>query len=123
MTEPLTADAAAWIYDSVLTAAYRRSCTVEGEPALILQCDCQGGRCGHCAADRHHLCTTRLHGPVVGCETHIVSVSGGAMTPVWLSGKPCRWVCPCGCPAPESVAETMQEFEQLDLFALAGGAR
>jgi hypothetical protein len=120
---PMTAEAAAWIYNEVLTATYRRSCTVEGDPALILRCDCQGGRCGHCAADRHHLCTTRLHGPTVHPETHIVSRSGSAMTPVWLSGRPCRWVCPCDCPATEPVAVSVPEFEQLDLFALAGGAR
>jgi hypothetical protein len=119
---PMSAEAADWVYNTVLTATYRRSCTVEGDPALILQCDCQGGRCGHCAAGRHHQCTTVLHGPIVHPETYIVSRSGGAMTPVWLSGTPCRWMCACGCPAPEPVAVAVPEFEQLDLFALAGGA-
>jgi hypothetical protein len=119
---PMTAEAAAWVYDTALTPTYRRSCTVDGDPALILRCSCQGGRCGHCAADRHHQCTTRLRGPVVGTETYIVSVSGGAYTPVWLAGRPCRWVCPCDCPAPEPIVVAVPEFEQLDLFALAGGA-
>lgn len=101
MTARMTADAAAWVYDEVLTATYRRSCTVEGDPAPILHCSCQGGRCGHCGGGRHESCTTRRVGPIVGPETYIVTARGGALTAVWLSGRPCRWACSCDCPAPE----------------------
>jgi hypothetical protein len=119
---PMTPEAAAWVYNVVLTATYRQSCTIEGNPRTIVDCCCHGGQCGHCGAGRHHQCTTVLHGPIVHPETYVVSRSGGAYTPVWLAGTPCRWMCACDCPAPEPVAVPVPEFEQLDLFALAGGA-
>lgn len=130
------------IYRDVLTATYRAANTVESSPALILHCRCQAGRCGHCMAGRHEQCTTRLRGPLVGPEGYVTGHRGQARTAVWLSGKPCRWVCACTCPAPtpetapalfdagparakrhgqpESKRHT-ELFGQLDLFDLAGG--
>ena len=130
------------IYRDVLTATYRAANTVEGSPTLILHCRCQAGRCGHCMADRHEQCTTLLRGPLVGPEGYVTGYRGQARTAVWLSGKPCRWVCACTCPAPEpemapalfdaGPARTKRHgqpesrrrtelFGQLDLFDLAGG--
>ena len=131
------------IYRDVLTPTYRAANTVEGSPALIMHCRCQDGPCGHCMADRHDQCTTRRRGPLVGPEAYVTGRRGEARTAVWLSGKPCRWVCACTCPAPEpeirpalfdaGPALTKRHgqpgnkrrkelFGQLDLFDLAGGA-
>lgn len=144
MTAPMTAAAANWIYTEVLTATYRAANSIDGKPVLIRNCRCSGGRCGHCMAGRHEQCYTRAHGPHIGCETWICTQTGGARTAVWLSGRPCRWVCACTCPEPEpekapalfdagparvkrhGQPETKRHrelFGQLDLFDLAGGGR
>ncbi|GGN40427.1 hypothetical protein GCM10010109_69520 [Actinoplanes campanulatus] len=143
MIAPMTAAAADWIYHEVLTDTYRDSCTIEGNPRTIVNCRCHAGQCGHCDAGRHHLCRTKQQ-PHIVCETFIVNHRGAARTEVWLSGRPCRWVCPCDCPPPEPETnpglfdagparvkrhgqpETRRHRElhgQLDLFDLAGGAR
>lgn len=144
MIAPMPPAAAAWIYTEVLTPTYRASCTVEGDPVLIVCCRCQGGQCGHCDGGRHDQCTTRRRGALSDPETYVVNTRGGARTAVWLSGTPCRWVCSCTCPPPEPEVrpalfdagpagvkrhgqpETRRHRElhgQLSLFDLAGGAR
>lgn len=130
------------IYRDVLTPTYRAASTVEGDPALILHCACQAGRCGHCGAGRHDRCATRRNGPTVHPETYVTGRRGWALTAVWLSGRPCRWMCACVCPPPEPEVrpalfdagpsgvkrhgqpETRRHkelFGQLGLFDLAGG--
>lgn len=144
MIEPMPKPVAAAIYRDVLTPTYRAANTVEGSPALIVHCRCHDGRCGHCMAGRHQQCTTRLRGPLVGPEGYVTGHRGQACTAVWLSGRPCRWVCACACPPdrPETAPalfdagparvrrhgqpETRRRkelFGQLGLFDLAGGAR
>lgn len=140
--EPMTAAAADWVYQVVLTGTYRDSCTVEGDPRLIRNCSCQHGACGHCTSGSHEQCRTHADGPLVGPEAYVVNHRGGARTAVWLSGKPCAWRCPCECPVPEpklgqlalvdatpgtkrhgqpETRHRREAFGQLELFTLAGG--
>lgn len=138
----MTAAVAERIYTEVLTDLYRRVNTVEDSPALIRQCSCQGGSCGHCRAGRHHACSTRRNGPVVTCETYLTGRRGSALASVLLAGRSCRWMCSCDCPPAEPETrpalfdagpaatkrhgqpETKRHkelFGQLGLFDLAGG--
>lgn len=112
----MTPAEAAWVYDAVLP---RR--VLEDNPSLLI-CNCQYGRCGNCGADRHDRCWTHANGPMVGCETYVISRTGGALTEVWPAGKPCRWMCPCVCPTPTPVALEPEPDAptQMSLFDLAG---
>lgn len=130
MITPMTLAAADWIYAEVLPRAYRSN-TPGQVPHDLRHCRCQGSTCGWCMSPpwRHERCTTRTHGPVVGCETYLLNQGGhhpaSGYVPVWLSGTPCAWRCPCGCAVtktPEVVAEPEPAVVQLELFALAGGA-
>jgi hypothetical protein len=120
----MPAEAAAWIYSTVLTRRYLESVGAimwtgaganrrdEGQgPAFLALCDCRYGLCGRCSGGRPDLCAHRNWSPGISAETYIVSPRGYALARVWRSGRPCRWLCP-------SV-----RVGQLELFALAGGAR
>lgn len=111
-----------WVAEVVLPKRYLDSC---GGIDLIRMCACQHGRCGHCAIGRHHHCATREWTPPGGPHTHIVGRHGGAITPVWTTGKACAWRCPCDCPTPEPVVAAVVEppaVEQLGLFDLVGAS-
>ncbi|QLQ37971.1 DUF6248 family natural product biosynthesis protein [Micromonospora robiginosa] len=118
----IPADAATWIRDVVLPPAYRKGTRDQSV------CPCQWGVCGHCQAGRHEKCNVVAWGgaPRAHGDTRITDarglVAGGwgvRSTEVWRSGRPCRWICPCGCTPigcalpPASPAGP----EQLDLFA------
>jgi hypothetical protein len=128
VTDLLTAEDAAWIYTEVLTAFYLSSV---GGRLGVWQCLCQIGMCGPCMGGQHNHCTPRLpHWQRYSWPaTEVIgSRYGAARTPVLQdAGKPCRWRCPCTCATPETVitpgpaVTSVPEFEQLDLFALAGG--
>lgn len=141
---PFPARAADWIYEHVLTRRYLESVGAiawtgarenrrdEGEGAALVRCcPCQYGACGYCSQlGKHDRCTSRTSPPVVSqVLTYIVASDKAAVAPVWTTGRPCSWRCPCGCapaePAPEvePVAAPPVVGEQLELFALAGGAR
>lgn len=126
---PVSPEAAAWIRDVVLPPAYRRNTT---DPAV---CACQYSVCGHCQAGRHRQCQVvgwggapRAHG-----DTHITDARGMvagawgvASAEVWRAGRPCRWVCPCGCtPVGAALPPSGGPMAlQLDLFTelvLSGG--
>lgn len=120
----MTPEAAAWVYDVVLTRRYLESVGAimwtgkgddrhdEGQgPAFLALCDCQFGPCGRCAGGRPDLCAHAAWNPGISPETYIVSPRGYALARVWRRGKPCRWVC------------TSVKPGQMELFALAGGAR
>lgn len=78
----------------VLPSGYvRNSCPVD-------VCPCQYGPSGHCGEGRHERCPRTLGSDRHGIplpETHVVSRSWGALTPVWRVGAACRWLCPCEC--------------------------
>lgn len=63
--------------------------------AHIETCRCRWGSCGHCAADRHERCAVRGMRPRPGPETYLVDRTGGALMPVWRTGRPCAWTCSC----------------------------
>ncbi len=147
MTRPMTAAAADWVYAEVLTPAYRRAVSAEGRgqdedqlgTAAVRICPCQWGPCGRCEVlGRHDQCTTKVGfagQPPVSSYGWLHNASGlmvflwsqalgrRVSVEVWPSGTPCAWRCPCVCPVPEPVLVREPEFEQLGLFALAGGAR
>ncbi|MBC9000467.1 DUF6248 family natural product biosynthesis protein [Micromonospora aurantiaca (nom. illeg.)] len=120
----IAADAAEWIRTVVLPETYRRN---SSDPA---RCACQGGVCLHCQEGRHAKCQVVAWGgaPLARCETFIcdrrgmVAGASGVINEVWRSGKPCRWVCACGCAPvgaalpPGGLAELPSTY-QLDLFA------
>jgi hypothetical protein len=91
---PLTPAAAEWVKTAVLPKAYFR----EGAYApLITKCPCQWGQCGTCKdLGKHEKCNTNHGGSVASPEAYVISRRhGGALTPVWRTGTPCRWICPC----------------------------
>ena len=118
-------DAAAWIRDQVLPASYRD----EIRAGLIAHCACQWGPCGHCQDGDHQQCAVVAWGgaPRAHGDTYIVNRRGQVATgrgvpsvEVWRSGRPCRWICPCGC-TPIGCARPptgVPSSYQLDLFAL-----
>lgn len=128
---PMTPAAADWVYDVVLTPAYRRSVGADATdeeashitgPAILRMCPCQWGTCHGCQAGHHAGC---VRARIVTAVTHVLGTSGSVLVlpvdgggsmfvAVWLAGRQCGWRCGCGCGAPA---------EQLDLFALAGGTR
>lgn len=63
-------------------------------------CPCQWGPSGHCTANHHTKCPRtwgwHRHGQPEPL-THIVSRAYLALTPVWSTGRACRWLCPCPC--------------------------
>lgn len=116
-------DAARWIHDVVLPPGLRDDI----RDRLREHCPCQWGPCGHCEAGRHDQCSVVAWGgaPRAHCDTYVtnargqVAVGRGVIADVWRAGRPCRWVCPCGCtpvgaalPPPGPAAP-----EQLDLFS------
>ncbi|TDC34228.1 hypothetical protein E1211_17940 [Micromonospora sp. 15K316] len=116
-------DAAAWIRSVVLPKAY-----VDGIPDPSL-CACQWGPCGHCQAGQHEQCNVvgwggapRAHGDtyITTSRGQVAVGKGVASAEVWLSGRPCRWVCPCGCTpvGPERPPADVPATYQLDLFAM-----
>lgn len=121
----MTPEAAVWVYDVVLAGPDWHGNGGDRPPHMVRHCRCQGGVCGWCWIGRHAECTTGTLGPVVGCETYLHPESGdGEPVAVWLSGKPCAWRCACTGPTPAApVAPSASRIEQLDLFALLGGAR
>lgn len=92
-------EAADWVLENVLPRRYLTSVAVR--PLDIRVCACQWGPTGHCAAGHHLKCARTLGWPGHGgpdWETHIVSRSDwAALAPVWRTGTPCRWLCPCKC--------------------------
>lgn len=120
----MTPAAADWVYREVLTQRFRESAGAvmwtgarehrrdEGPGAAMLRtCRCQYGLCGHCGDGRPDRCTHRNWTPPAGPDTWIQGRGGAALVPVWRVGKPCAWLCPNA------------RVGQLELFALAGGAR
>jgi hypothetical protein len=112
-----------WVYDVVLTRAYKESVGAimwtgagvnrrdEGQGAAFLRtCPCLWGPCGACADGRPDRCGHFAWSPAASPATHIVDRHKHAVAEVWSSGKPCRGLC-TGAP-----------IGQLELFALAGGA-
>ena len=119
-------DTAQLIRDQVLPTSYRD----EIRAGLIEHCPCQWGPCGHCEAGNHNQCSVvawggapRAHGDsyIINRRGQVTVGRGVPSTEVWRAGRPCRWICPCGCtpigytppPAPTGPAAP----EQLDLFA------
>jgi len=76
-----------WIRDVVMAPLAPGA----GEPDVRRTCRCQWGPCGHCSGGRPENCARHL---VVGCEAYILNRRRSAVAPVWLSGRPCRWLCP-----------------------------
>lgn len=120
----MTPAAADWVYDVVLTQRYKESVGAimwtgarenrrdEGKGAAFLEvCPCRYGQCGRCSDGRPDLCAHRAWNPGISPETHIVSQRGYALARVWRRGRPCAWVC------------SSVRAGQMELFALAGGAR
>lgn len=119
----MTPEAADWVYRHVLTDRLKESSGAimwtgsgpdrrdEGRGAAMLRtCRCQYGRCHRCLLGSHDGCTgIRVTGPAA----RVLDRTGLALAEVWPSGRPCAWQCPCGC----------RGVGQLELFALAGGAR
>lgn len=120
-------EAADWVYDVVLTQRYKESAGAiqwtgkqatgtwrdEGPGAAMLRtCPCQYGLCGRCADGRPDRCAHRDWTPPLSPETYVHGRRhGAAVARVWRKGKPCAWLCP------------NVRLGQLELFALAGGAR
>ncbi len=138
----MTPAEAAWVYTTVFTERYLNAVGAiaytgagptrrdEGQGAAFLAlCPCQWGACGYCALlGKHDRCTSHGRGRTVAKAAAIVSREGYWRADVWPTGAPCSWRCPCGC-APEVLPiaapepEPVFAVEQLELFALAGGAR
>lgn len=125
----MPAEAADWIYSTVLTIAYRRSAGAEGTdedeglysgPGVLRTCPCQWGVCHACQTGQHTDC---VRGRIPTRAAYVLGVNGQvAVVPVgrtsvfaavWLSGRQCGWRCACGCAAPP---------EQVELFALASAS-
>jgi hypothetical protein len=127
----VTPEAADWVFEHVLVdRQWRRE---GGKPSAILRrCRCQSGVCGYCFHFDHDNCVSRTIPPNPGWETSLSPPSGGlwSAVPVWLSGTPCAFRCPCECRSAPSVAPPAvlvapaePVSAQLDLFDLAGGGR
>lgn len=119
----MTPEAADWVYDVVLTQRYKegsgaimwtgaREQRYDGGhgAAFLRACPCETVLCGHCGDGRTHRCTHRSWAPPPVPAAWVVDRAGMAVAAVWMSGRPCRWLC---ANAPRG---------QLDLFAV-GGAR
>lgn len=123
MTRPaIPTEVAAWISDVVLTRVYRNATS---GPEL---CACQYGICGHCKAGGHADCqmvtwggAPPAHGDtyVTNARGQVASAQGVRSVEVWRSGRPCRWLCSCGCtPIGAALPPTGPTPPiQLDLFA------
>lgn len=120
----MTPAAADWVYDVVLTQRFKESVGAimwtgagadrrdEGRGAAFLRmCACQYGPCGRCGDGRPDRCAHRGWTPPLVPDGWIQSRRGLAVGAVWRSGKACAWLCPTVV------------LGQLELFALAGGAR
>lgn len=136
--EPMTEAAADWVYDVVLTRRYKESVGAimwtgagkgrrdEGRGiAMVRTCQCGYGLCGRCSDGTPEKCSHLTWRPGAGPETHIVNQRGYAVAEAWLSGKPCLWMCPTAATPPTLAPEPVPKpgNVQLELFALAGGAR
>lgn len=119
----MTPAAADWVYEHVLTRRFKESAgaimwtgagkdrTDAGQGAAFLRtCCCETGLCGRCGDGRPDRCTHRGWAPAPAPASWLVDRAGMAVAAVWMSGKPCAWLC---ANAPRG---------QLDLFAV-GGAR
>ncbi len=90
----MTPAAADWIAKHVLTPEMLKGYGSQR------RCCCQGGICGHCRDGRHRSCMVVAWGgaPRASCEGWITDRQARVKSPdVWRAGKPCRWVCACGC--------------------------
>lgn len=120
----MTPEAADWVYQHVLTPAYRdgMGCGEKG-PVMVRICPCEWDTCSNCLWGRHAECHERALPGIEAPATRIVDRSGavvvehrtGRLAAVWPSGTPCVWRCACPCVRPVGA--------QLGLFDLAGGAR
>lgn len=106
--------AARWVLDVVLVHQ-------GGWP--LTSCSCFYGTCGGCDHGRHDRCLN-LQRPSAWygtSETWITRKGRIVGPPVWLAGRPCRYRCPCTCPAAEPTrppAADLPSSDQLELFAL-----
>lgn len=110
--------AADWVYDVVLTRAYKdsRGCLEEGRGAEHLRtCPCFWGRCGHCGGGRPDRCAHRdgRAGPGRAPAARVLDRSGGVLEEVWVVGRNCKW----NCPGPD-----LRTMSTPELFALAGAS-
>lgn len=114
----VTPEAADWVYEHVLTAAYR-----DGAAFEIRHCPCDWGTCTSCRYGDHRHCAHAALAPHPSTNTYIRDRAGvcvvecltGRFAVLWPIGSPCVWRCACSCAGPVGA--------QLELFALAGGAR
>jgi len=123
----MTPEAADWVYDVVLTQRFKESAGAiewtgarenrrdEGRGRIrVRECPCEWRLCGRCADGRPDRCAHRDWTPSVGPVAYIQNRRGGVVGEVWPAGKPCAWLCS---------TVVAGSLGQLELFALAGGAR
>ena len=99
----MTVEEADWVWNNVLTAAYKYAHTVDDTPALLRSCACQWGACGWCGLGRPDRCAHRRGTAPLSPQVE----DWLAWVPVFRAGKPCVWHCP-GPPA--AVDEQMELF-------------
>jgi len=112
----MTPEAAAWVRANVLLPYARDEVHSR---ALIEHCPCQWGPCGHCDSGRHEQCTARRMPPSVRPETYLVRRNGSVVAEVWRLGKPCVWLCPCGCRQDRNAEPAQDRSGNWVLFEMA----
>ncbi|GAA0705008.1 hypothetical protein GCM10010193_70060 [Kitasatospora atroaurantiaca] len=95
----LTTADAAWIRQHSWTQGMRE--TYAEVPEVYTACACRWGASGHCEHGRHNRCHTtgRPVPAAVVCRTDGETPVPGRPA-LWLTGRDCRWQCPCGCHVP-----------------------
>ncbi len=117
----MTPAEADWVAGHVLGAAMLQSYGPQRS------CPCRGGVCGHCQGGHHRSCMVVAWGgaPRVQCEGWITDRKARVKSPdVWRAGRPCRWICACGCDpyAPPLPPAGDLPPMQLDLLSALAGA-
>lgn len=86
-----------WVYDVVLTRAYKDSVgALEKGAAFLRTCPCFWGPCQHCKTGRPDACAHRdgRAGRSRRACASIVARGGGWLADVWPAGRGCKWNCP-----------------------------
>ncbi|ELP67618.1 hypothetical protein STRTUCAR8_08624 [Streptomyces turgidiscabies Car8] len=140
----MTPDQAIWVRENVWPPIWLRKHTELKEPFLHCACQrppslpCQAGRHGACLLGEFPVNETVIQNSRLFPATfpepyahrtpedrHTFRLMHGrnVLAWVWLSGKPCRQRCTCGChrKAPEVSTTVVAEAVQLDLFAGVAG--